>query len=149
MNAVTPSRIHTGIPTIRKNSINHPARLSNIGRTITDQEATEIEEEHATQSTSGAEQKRSISFSKVCEVITPGDERDEVRHHLFHYYQNRPKDVPPVDNNADVGHDKAKDEQGQKEADKTEGRGWRRVSECRCSPDWGQHLNGKDGGLRP
>ena len=90
---------------------------------VTEQEAREIEKEHTTQSTSAAKQKRSISFSKVCEVITLGDERDEVRHHLFHYFQNRPKDLPPTDHHADVDKDKTQNEQGQKEDDKTEGRG--------------------------
>ena len=127
---LTASRLHTGIPSIHKDNTIHSARLSDIGRAVTEQEAMEIEKEHTTQSASGAEQKRSISFSKVCEVITPGDERDEVRHHLFHYYQNRPKDDPPADNNADVDEDKMKNEQGQKEADKTEGRCRRQVSGC-------------------
>ena len=85
VNDVTASRVHTGIPAIPKDTI-HPARLSNIGRTVTEQEAIEIEKEHTTQSASGADQKRSIRFLKVCEVITLGDERDEVRHHLFHYF---------------------------------------------------------------
>ena len=84
VNAVTASRLHTRIPAIRKDNINHPARLSDIGRAVTEQEAMEIEKEHTTQSASGAEQKRSVSFSKVCEVVTFGDESDEVRYHLFH-----------------------------------------------------------------
>ena len=144
VNAVTASRLHTGIPSIRKDNTIHSARLSDIGRAVTEQEAMEIEKEHTTQSASGAEQKRSVSFSKVCEVVTPGNERDEVRHHLFHYYQNRPKDDSPTDNNADVDEDKTKNEQGQKEVDKTEGRGRHRAGGCQHSPDWGQHLNGKD-----
>ena len=111
VNAVTASRLHTGIPAIRKDNIIHPARLSDIGRAVTEQEAMEIEKEHTTQSASGAEQKRSISFSKVCEVIIPGVERDELRHHLFHFYQNRPKDVPPSSNGTDVDQDKKEDEQ--------------------------------------
>ena len=127
VNTITASCVHTGIPAIRKDTI-YPARLSNIGCAVTEQEATEIGEEHSSQSGSGAEQKRSISFLRVCKVITPGDERDEVRHHLFHYYQNRPKDDSPANNNADVDEDKTKNEQGQKEADKTEGHGRRRVS---------------------
>ena len=57
------------------------------GSAVTEQEAREIEKEHTTQSTSRAEQKRSVSLSKVCEVITCGYERDEVRYHLFHYLQ--------------------------------------------------------------
>ena len=122
-NAVTALCSYTRIPAICKNNTIHPSRLSNIGHAVTEQEAMEIEKEHTTQSTSGAEQKRSMSFSKVCEVITPGDERDKVRYHLFHFYQNRPKDAPPTDNNADVGQDKEKNEQRQKEADETEGRG--------------------------
>ena len=85
MNAITASCVHTGIPAILKDTI-HPARLSNIGRAVTEQEATKISKEQNSQSNSGAEQKRSVSFSRVCEVITPGDERDEVRHHLFHFY---------------------------------------------------------------
>ena len=79
----------------------------NALRVHTEQEATEISEEHDSQSASGAEQKRLVSFSRVCEVITPGNERDEVRHHLFHFYQNRPKDAPSNSNNADVDQDKA------------------------------------------
>ena len=92
VNAVTASRLHTGIPSIRKDNTIHSTRLSDIGRAVTEQEAMEIEKEHTTQSTSGAEQKRLVSFSKVCEVITMGDDRDKVRHYLFHYYQNRLKD---------------------------------------------------------
>ena len=87
--------------------------LSNIGCAVTEQETIEINEKQDSQSGSGAEQKRSISFSKVCEVITPGVERDEIRHHLFHFYQNRPKDVPPSSNGTDVEQDKKEDEQRQ------------------------------------
>ena len=148
VNAVTASRLHTGIPSMRKDNTIHSARLSDIGHAVTEQEAMEIEKEHTNQSTSGAEQKRSVSFSKVCEVIIPGNERDKVRHHLFHYYQNRPKDNSPTDNYAVVDEDKVKNEQGQKEVDKTEGCGWRQAGGSRCSPDGGQHPNGKDGGFR-
>ena len=124
VNAVTASRLHTGIPSIRKDNTIHSARLSDIGRAITEQEAMEIEKGLTNQSSSGTEQKRSVSFLKVCEVIIPGSERDEVRHHLFHYYQNRPRDDSPTDNYAVMDKDKAKDEQGQKKVDKTEGCGW-------------------------
>ena len=58
-------------------------------------------------------------------MITHGDERDKVRHHLFHFYQNRPKDTSSNCNNADVDQDKEKNEQRQKEADETKGHGWR------------------------
>ena len=78
MNAITASRIHTGIWTILKDTI-HPARLSNMDRrTVTEQEATEISSEQNSQYSSGAEQKRSVSFLRVCEVITQGKEKDEV-----------------------------------------------------------------------
>ena len=52
---------------------------------VTEQEARKIEKKHTTQPASGAEQKRSVSFSKVCEVITFGDKNDEVKYHLFHF----------------------------------------------------------------
>ena len=61
VNAITSSSIHTGIRSILKDTI-HPARLSNIGHAVTEQEATEISEEHGSQSDSRAEQKRSVSF---------------------------------------------------------------------------------------
>ena len=57
-----------------------------IGSAVTEREARVIEKKHTTQPDSGAEQKRSVSFSKVCEVITFGDESDKVRYHLFHFY---------------------------------------------------------------
>ena len=85
----------------------------------------EIEKGITSQSSSGAEQKRSITFSKVCEVIIAGSERDELRHHLFHYYQNRPRDNSPTDSYAVMDEDKVKNEKGQKKVDKTEGCGWR------------------------
>ena len=56
-----------------------------ISSTVTEQEARKIEKKHTTQPPSRAEQKRSVNFSKVCEVITFGDESDEVRYHLFHF----------------------------------------------------------------
>ena len=77
VNAVTASCVHTAIPAIHKDTI-HPARLSNIGRAVTEQEATEISSEQESQYSSGAEQKRSVSFSIVCEVVTQGEEKDEV-----------------------------------------------------------------------
>ena len=90
---------------------------------VTEQEVTEISKEQDSQSNSGAEQKRLVSFSRVCEVITPGEERDEVRHHLFHFFQNRPKDTPSNRNNADVDQAEEKNEQRQEEAGETEGHG--------------------------
>ena len=47
------------------------------------------------QSTPGGSSKKVVKFSKVCEVITPGDITDEVRHHLFHYFANRVREVHP------------------------------------------------------
>ena len=77
VNAITASRIHTGIRTILKDTI-HPARLSNIGPLVTEEEATEISGEQDSQYSSGAEQKRSVSFSRVCEVVIQGEEKDKV-----------------------------------------------------------------------
>ena len=54
VNAITASRIHTGIRTILKDTI-HPARLSNIGRAVTEREATETSEKHDSQSGFGVE----------------------------------------------------------------------------------------------
>ena len=134
MNAITTSRVHTGIPAILKDTI-HPARLFNIGHAVREQEAIEISKEQDSQSNSGAEQKRSVSFSRVCEVIIPGDERDEVRHHLFHFFQNRPKDAPSNCNNADVDQVKEKNEQRQEEVGETEGHDWRRAGGSRGGTD--------------
>ena len=110
VNAVTASCLHTGIPRIHKDNTIHYARLSDIGHALTEQEAMEIEKGLTNQSSSGTEQKRLVSFSKVCEVIIQGSERNEVRHHLFHYYQNRPRAHSPTDNHAYMGKDKVKNE---------------------------------------
>ena len=77
VNTITASHVHTGIPAILKDTI-HPARLSNIGHTVTEQEATEIGSDQDSQYSSRAEQKRSVSFSRVCEVVTQGEEKDKV-----------------------------------------------------------------------
>ena len=114
VNAVTALCLHIGIPLICKDNNIHSARLSDIGPTITEQKAMEMEKGLTSQSSSRTEQKRSVSFSKVCKVIIPGSERDKVRHHLFHYYQNRPRDDSPTDNYAVMDKDKVKNEQGQK-----------------------------------
>ena len=147
MNAITASHIYTGIRTILKDTI-HPARLSNIDRAVTEQEATEIGGEQDSQYSSGAEQKRSVSFSRVCEVITQGKEKGEVRHQLFFFFQSRPKDNPPNSDNADVGQAEEKNEQGQEEAGETEGHGGSQISGSQHSIDGREHLNGKDVGLR-
>lgn len=81
-------------------------------------------------------------------MITPGVERDEIRHRLFHFYQNRPKDVLANSNGTDVDQDKEEIEQRQKEVGEAEGRNGCRAGSSRRSPDWGQHLNGIDGGVR-
>ena len=147
MNAVTASRQYTGIPSIRRNDSIHISRLSSIGRAVTEQEAQEIEKEPTAQSTSGAISKKSLRFSKVCEVITLGEKKDEVRLHLFHYFQNRPKNVPPTAHDANVDKDKTEIEQGQTKDSKAENHHWHGACGSRRGPDWGLHLNGKDGGL--
>ena len=146
LNAITASCIHTGIRTILKDTI-HPARLSNIGCAVTEQEATEISGEDS-QYSFRAEQKRSVSFSRVCQVVTQGEEKDEVQHHLFFFFQNRPKDDPSKRNYSDVGQANEKDEQGQGEVGETEGHGGSQISGSLHGTDWGRHLNGKDDGLR-
>ena len=134
VNAVTASHVHKGVPAIRKDTI-HPARLSNIGCAVTEQEATEISGEQDSQYSFRAEQKRLVSFSRVCQVVTQGEEKDEVQHHLFHFFQNRPKDDPSNRNNADVGQAEEKDEQGQEEVGETEGHGGSRISGSRYGTD--------------
>ena len=71
-------------------------------------------------------------------MITQGKEKDEVRHHLFHFFQNRPKDDPPNRDNADVGQAEEKNEQGQEEAGEREGHGGSQISGGRRGIDGGE-----------
>ena len=72
MNISTPSRPHI-IPSLCKNNNSiHDYRLSSTGRAVTEHEAQEREkgQELTAQSTPGVNSKKSLRFSKVCEVIT-------------------------------------------------------------------------------
>ena len=71
VNAVTASRLHTGIPRIRKDNTIHSARLSDIGHAVTEQEAMEIEKGLTNQSAFGTEQKRPWLVPSWWEPVQP------------------------------------------------------------------------------
>ena len=111
MNINTPSRPFL-VSSIPKNSNSiHAYRLSTVpslGHATTEHGALEREkgQEPTIQSTLGANFKKVLRFSRVCEVITFGDRVDKVRLHLFHYFTNRPKEVHPLAEDEDVGRHK-------------------------------------------